>query len=403
MLACLLILCLGSCRGYRLRQLYTRSHLLPGVDTASVLPARLQNGHWFVQTTIQGKSGWFLWDTGADMTVLDQTWAESLDLRRFAPWNVNDAQRRSRALPFCEIDTLALADRRFARVGAVLADLTALELCDLELAGIVGQTVIQRANWRIRFSDTTLALRPRPFAPDSGAKAVRLSLRRLSPYLSLQLGADSMACKLDYGSTGGIDLPLDEVSVRQLLGLFPARRYVGAGRGLYGWAEPDTGYLVWLDSIRLDTVGVAAVELDITLPTTAKIGTQVLSRYDAWLDFEHNLLWLKPLPQPLPTPQPTFGIYLRWTEAGFRVQALADLRETAGAGLRPSQSVATLQGRPASDFTSHCDFVAWRNALWESADTVRIGITPDSVASLTRRLPPARIYSPLQRLPATDE
>ena len=71
MLACLLILCLGSCRGYRLRQLYTRSHLLPGVDTASVLPARLQNGHWFVQTTIQGKSGWFLWDTGADMTVLD--------------------------------------------------------------------------------------------------------------------------------------------------------------------------------------------------------------------------------------------------------------------------------------------------------------------------------------------
>lgn len=384
---------LTGCRSYRIHRLYQRSRL---VDTRGVFAqeVRLLQGHFFVRAEIQGRSGWFLWDTGADLTVIDESWAAGLTLRMVAKGVVNDAQRRRQTLRFCEIERLNLAGSHFERVGAILADLSLVGLCDIELAGILGQTAIYRAHWHIRFSDTTLALSDRPFPPPTQSTAVSLKLRRLSPYLDLSLGAELLLCKLDYGSTGGIDLPLDEGSVQQLLAQHPARRYVGAGRGLFGWATPDTGYLVWTDSVQLGDLRVPATELDLSPQTRAKVGTKVLGRYDAVLDFDSLRLWLRPLDRPLPTPKAVFGVYLRWVDTTFVIQTLVDLRGTEGERLEPLQEVAQVQGRPASDFDAHCEFSAWRKQWWETADTLRLTLPSNTVISLVKRVAPEREYGP---------
>lgn len=378
-----------GCRFYRINRLYDRSRL---VDSRGVFPqeVRFLQGHFFVRVEIQGRSGWFLWDTGADLTVIDEHWAEGLTLRTVAKGVVNDAQRRRRTLRFCEIERLTLAGSHFERVGAILADLSLLELCEIDLAGILGQTAIYRANWQIRFSDTTLILSGESFPQPPDAKAIPIKLRNLSPYLDLSVGAEPLLCKLDYGSTGGIDLALDEGSVQQLLMKNPTRRYVGAGRGLFGWAPPDTGYLLWTDSVQLGDLPVLATELDLSHQTRTKVGTEVLGRYDAILDFDSLTLWLEPLDQPLPSPEAVFGVYLRWIDTAFVIQALADLRATEGENLTPLQEVAQVQGRPASDFDSHCEFSDWRDEWWDAADTLRLTLSSDTIVSLGKRVPPER-------------
>ena len=385
------LLLLTGCRAYRINQLYQRSELAVSEGKAP-LEARLSQGHFFVKAEIQGREGWFLWDTGADLTVLDETWAEGLSLRRVARGIVNDAQRRRQRLRICEIGRMSLSGHQFTRVGAILADLRALELCEFDLAGIIGQTVIYRAHWEIRFSDSTLTLSDAPFPLSEQAAHLPLTMRKLSPYFTLNITREPLLCKLDYGSTGGIDLPLNKSSVRDLLAQHPSRRYVGAGRGLFGWAPPDTGFLLWTDSVRLGSMPVPATELDLSHQTRTKIGTEVLSRYDAVLNFEEAGLWLHSLEQPLPAPEAVFGVYLRWVDTSLVIQTLADLSGTAGEDLVPLQPVKALQGRPASDFSDHCDFLAWRNQLWEQADTIQLTLPNDSTLDLTRRVPPERSW-----------
>jgi hypothetical protein len=384
LLACLLA---GGCQSYRIHRLSQRSRM---VADAGLLPQRtmLRKGHLFVWADIQGQTGWFLWDTGADLTVLDQTWAKPLALKEVAKGQVRDAHRRQQTLAFCEIDALTLQGARFEEVGAVMADLSALELCEIPLAGILGQTVIRRANWLIRFSDSTLALSSAKLVPDSGAQMLPLTLRRGRPYLSLEVGTNEPTlCKLDYGSTGTVDLPLAQPASRRLLEQFDSQRYVGAGRGLFGWATPDSAYRTWVDTLRLGGLLIPAVALNLSRHTGAKVGTEVLGRYDAWLNPKAKALWLGPLAQPLPKPEASFGLTLRWVAGTLMIQSLFDRGGHPGQSLRPLQTLYSLQGRRADSFAGPCDFSAWYEDLQQETDTLHLGLHADSTLALTRILP----------------
>lgn len=125
----------------------------------------------------------FIFDTGADICVIDDILVKKLSLKIVGQTNVMDATGLSSLKDVVSIDSLQIGNRRFKNIHAVVYDLSK-ENCS-RVYGIIGNNVIQHGIWKIDFHNN---IKTKPPSSQRGVKIpLKFDAEKNLPYLTLKV------------------------------------------------------------------------------------------------------------------------------------------------------------------------------------------------------------------------
>ncbi|WP_296599445.1 aspartyl protease family protein [Phenylobacterium sp.] len=310
-----------------------------------------------IPATVNGVPAPVMLDSGAETTVLDNAFAESLGIK---PTAVVDAVGTGGR------DVAELASGVTIKVGDVeLRDMT-VALLDLKpiaaaigrpLPVVLGKEVLNALTVQLDFADKTITFHdPARFKPEPGAVAVPVS--NVS-------GLHAIPASIEGGKPVLMDFDLGN---GQPLLVFPsywkpqgmlADRPTSKGlSGAVGGIRPRT-----VASVK--TLTIAGVTLrDIpavfgdednsafnTGHTSGNIGMPILGRFDVTTDYSRGRLLLKPRADAIgaPFPKDRSGLLTRMSGGVATLGLVPEGSPAALAGLKVGQQITALNGKPVSE------------------------------------------------------
>jgi len=125
----------------------------------SEIPFRYVNGYIFVNIIKNDKKYNFLFDSGAEATLIDKSIINEFEFTPFSTSNMSGALITSRDVNTITLSTISIADVEFTDIGAVAFDLQIFKskFCD-KLDGVIGSTLLKKAKWQIDYENKIIHL-----------------------------------------------------------------------------------------------------------------------------------------------------------------------------------------------------------------------------------------------------
>ena len=122
------------------------------------VPIRLRSGKIYLDATINGEAGRFIFDTGSP-TVLDKAFGERVGLEVIGENTGRDANGRSVSMDFAQVGSLAVGGAVFRDVPVMIHDYSSVPLgkCFI-LDGVIGSAILPGSVWRIDTSKMRLQI-----------------------------------------------------------------------------------------------------------------------------------------------------------------------------------------------------------------------------------------------------
>lgn len=179
---------------------------------------RAKTGHLLVQPSIDGRpAGWFIFDTGAGITVIDTQVAKDLALREVGGVPVAGLGGAV-ASPFVIPSTLTVGPLTLRASPMVAVDLSTIaKAMQEEIAGVIGYDVLARAVVAIDARAGTIEVRDPSRAGASEHAWSSMMLYRRRPCVPAKLEGRDVRLMLDTGSDGGVSIYAPAVAELALL------------------------------------------------------------------------------------------------------------------------------------------------------------------------------------------
>jgi predicted aspartyl protease len=125
----------------------------------SEIPFRYIDGYIFIDIIQNGKTYNFLFDTGAEGTILDKSILKEFDYRAFSESNIGGPLVKNQNVEKIIISEIHLADIVFSEIGGIAIEMefTKEKFCD-ELHGIIGSNLMKKAKWQIDYKNQVIKL-----------------------------------------------------------------------------------------------------------------------------------------------------------------------------------------------------------------------------------------------------
>lgn len=332
------------------------------------IPIEISNNHIYLQTSINGSEPrWFLLDSGAGITVLNEDIADVFDV---------DLQGNVEGTGTGEgsVEVSLASGVRVSVQGVEIADQTvaAISLSEFEqfvgrpLYGILGSGFFNRFVVDIDYENELLGLYdPKEYSYQGAGQAIPLIFEGSNPHFEALISVAGQQLRgkftVDTGSTGSVGLARPFVEKHDLLNsgidLIPSPFGLGVG-------GESRSMLGRLDSLRLgnfkfDNViaGFSQNEAgSMSDPNAAGIiGAEILRRFHVVFDYSNQVIYLEPNgDQSDAFDSNMSGLVLRSDGADFDqffIFRLVDGGPADMAGLRVDDQIISIDGRLANEFT----------------------------------------------------
>ncbi|MEM8893906.1 MAG: retropepsin-like aspartic protease, partial [Bacteroidota bacterium] len=110
---------------------------------------------------VDGETRNFLLDTGAQLSLLQTDEAKGKAM------TVGGASKRTTTLYRNKVSSIRIGDVSFKKVNVLSGDFTGLKEQIPNFGGLIGQSVLNKANWKIDYPNRMLEVSNMPFATDS--------------------------------------------------------------------------------------------------------------------------------------------------------------------------------------------------------------------------------------------
>lgn len=281
--------------------------LLPDPDSSSSfapdVPAQLEvkraaTGHLLVQPLVNGRNlGWFIFDSGAGITVLDQAAAADLSLETFGGVSARGSGGAVES-PFVQPDTIALGALTLTKPIAITLDFSAIGAALGEhVAGVIGFDVLQRSIAEIDMSKARIALHDPARFDSSALHWSDMMLYGRRPHLNATYEGHPGVFTLDTGA-GSIGVLLYAPAVQRGRLLEGRELTDSMTGGVGGFKAAKSGLLSTLDIAGLHLESVPTIfSLEAAGATTDEfvagaVGGQVLGDRVLFLDYGRERLAL---------------------------------------------------------------------------------------------------------------
>lgn len=289
--------------------LTTRADRYSLADPASLpdaytIPLRLQSGFLFASGQLNDqRPGWYLFDTGSNLTLIDQGIANRLQLPVLAERSTLGIAGRA-GYTIRPIDRLSIGGLQLDmdRAGALsMHPLT--DGLGLPTSGLIGFNAIANHPFTLDYQDPSITIYHRDrFTPPPDATAERLVLFRGLPAVIATLGGgQEVLLILDSGADNAVSLPATCALWPGILAVGQTSR--GVSRGVGGQIHTRQGWLKSLELFNLDLRDVP-VTFEPTPPglsnpryAVGRIGGDVLSSFRLTFDARGRTLYAEFVPE----------------------------------------------------------------------------------------------------------
>ncbi|MEM9052406.1 MAG: aspartyl protease family protein [Bacteroidota bacterium] len=290
------------------------------------IPFEFRVGVPVVKAKINGKEGWFLFDTGAP-NVISTEFRDELLLETKLKNKVTDSGGNvAKNQDYVSIEKIEIGSITFENTAAIVQNLRTSDMFKcIDIDGIIGANLMRQAFWNldyknqeITFSDSLTAL-----ALDSSYIGIDfIEKTQGTPLVSFTLnGFEAKKMTFDTGSNRGLSFPLQVLQeMRDSLDLKESIEVGSTTYGVGGKSKVDSVFHVRIDSISMGELQLPSSVIGFDQHSNT-FGTEVLENFDVILDWESDKVYMKPISDPDLNLE-THGFGIHFTDGQIRVGSI---------------------------------------------------------------------------------
>lgn len=187
---------------------------------------------------INGVQYRFIYDTGAQTTVISEELSKKINLKSKGEIKVHDSQNNSSKIRYGSIPQITIGENIYSEVGVAVSDFSKNKSFEcFGVDGILGMNVIKLSNWKIDYSNNTLSsFSLNEKIEPANLDSLKFQVKRGCPVTDLFVNGKSTNFLIDIGKND------DKISLSTLHpGIVNHETYYGnQSSGLLGTSTPDT-------------------------------------------------------------------------------------------------------------------------------------------------------------------
>jgi len=157
-----------------------------------------------IKAEINGVTGNFLFDNGFSLSAVNQEFANLANIDFVNSSNIRDANNNQSSTPETTVDSVVINNQIFLKTGFYQINTDAFFPCD-HIDGIIGASIINKANWKINFEEKKIQFSSVPFREEGFKLPVSFSNNN-SSFTTIFILGTPYKCKIDLGSANGIKI-----------------------------------------------------------------------------------------------------------------------------------------------------------------------------------------------------
>lgn len=337
----------------------TDARIMNGSGRTTV-PFQLLNNHIYANVLVTGKGPFlFIFDTGGhDLLMPDIAKMLALSVEGSSPGT--GAGEAVVSTGFTRDVTFRIGDLVIKNQAIAVLPIASREVEGFEERGMVGFDVFRRFVTVIDYGRKTLTfINPAQFDPRGAGSAVPFVFYNHLPQVDGSFEGKGAKFDIDTGSRDELTLTKPFVDADHLIAKHPKGVTAVDGWGVGG---RSIDYITRGTELTLGPVKIE--HLVVGLATQGKgafsdsnyqgnVGTALLKRFVVTFDYDHQIMYLKALPAPVPDTG-TFdraGFWINGSPKGFKIADLTPGGPAQKAGLATGDDITAIDGVAASSLS----------------------------------------------------
>ena len=330
---------------------------LPAGATQTSFAFQLHNNHIYADVAVNGHGPMlFIFDTGGH-DILEHATAQALGVKVEGAMPGTGVGDQAQAFGLAKVDTLKVGDATFTNQVFGALDFIPHEVEGVPMQGMVGFEVFKRFVTRIDYGRHVITLTdPNAFDPAGAGTPVKFVFNGELPQVAGTFEGIPATFDIDTGARDEITLTSPFVQANGLRAKHPVGVEAVDGWGVGG---PARAYVTRGAELTLGEVKVPGVVAALSTQTkgafasasySGNVGGGLLKRFVVTFDYGHQVMYLKPLPQPLVDVGgfDRAGMWINGAPDGFQVMDVTASGAAHAAGLEPGDVITAVDGRPAT-------------------------------------------------------
>jgi hypothetical protein len=227
----------------------------------------------------------FLFDTGADVSLIQRE--HPLGKTQ----NISGASKRKMKFGEEYVRSLKIGTVDFKNTFALNGDLDVLKQQIPNFGGIIGQTIINKANWQIDFPNKKLILSNKDLS-DTSFETIKFKRIAGAPFTYITINGVEHKVIIDLGSSSEFNLPQGSKLAKQLLREFSFKNNERE-RYTIGGIETITEKIGVIPQIKIGEIEFKNVKTSINVSSQARIGSAFFKDCIVYIDNSNNCYKLK--------------------------------------------------------------------------------------------------------------
>ncbi len=337
----------------------TADAAIDGGADRTVMPFTLINNHVYGQATIDGKGPYrFIFDTGG-VNLVTPTLAKTLGLATKGQFAGSGAGEGTMEVGFTKVAELKVAGATIRDQSFYVLPLDAMSNVEgVEEQGMIGYETFRRFVTRFDYGARTVTLiDPKHFDPKDAGTPIHFDFADHNPEIAGSFEGIAGKFRIDTGARDDLTLNKPFVARNDLRAKHPHGADVVDGWGIGG---PSRGYVTRAGEFRLGPVLVTNVVASFAAQAKGafagddyqgNIGAGILKRFVVTFDYEHQIVYLKPIAGPLEDvgTYDRAGMWFNGASDGLEVVDVTAHSPAEAAGIKAGDHIVAVDGKPAGE------------------------------------------------------
>lgn len=312
----------------------------------------------------------FIFDTGANLTVINKKTADRLGLEVSGDLNLGDSQGQRNRIPLTMINQLKLGEGVYENVIAAVIQFPENSTVEcIANDGILGYHVIRQMQWAIHPGDTLLVGSTESLLGNRTYDAIPMAGWK-APLLQVNfMGIGYRNVLFDSGSTGGLDI--EQKYLSKISDSIPVVVEIdGTSQGVFG-NNIDTVVTVRNTAIGIGNSFIPS-DVDFSQTNSRKVGMRTMGSYHMIIDGQAEKLYLGEMETENSRTR-SFGMIPCISDSTLYVSSLEIDGQAADKGIQFLQALESVNGVTAADINSmECGYLNFILEVVRNAEQIEL-------------------------------
>lgn len=336
---------------------FQRGYFTPAKDQPVLIEFERASKLIVIQAEVNGIKGKFLLDNGFSLSSVNLDFASRAGIEFDGSSNIKDANSKRAKIKEATVKTVNINGQIFSNTGFYLIDTNMFLPCN-EIDGIIGASIIRKANWKIDFKKSEIQISSVPFELD-GFKLHTRFRNNNSTFTTISIHGQKIESMIDLGSTSHVKLSKKK-SAKFFKGKMAEKHFGSQSLSATGLGGVQTSYFTF-EKVEISHNGEP-------LPASSKVllrehvkydgyfGVDYLDEYEIVMNSLSNEYILKFSGESRVTErEKTYGVSIYQIDGVWKV-VRKDANNKMLDEINPMDTIQEIDGKPISKFKNICDF-----------------------------------------------